>query len=144
MRFAVDTNLLVYAEGEGDAGRCQQARACLAQLPPAEVLLPTQVLGELYNVLTRRCKRSAEPTRRAVLEWAALYAVGDSAWPALVAAMELNAAHQTSIWDALILSVASQHRCRVLLSEDLQHGFTWGGVTVVNPILHPAHPLLAP
>jgi predicted nucleic acid-binding protein len=29
------------------------------------------------------------------------------------------------------------------MSEDLQHGFTWGGVTIVNPLLDPAHPLLA-
>ena len=143
MRIAADTNLLVYAEGEGDEPRCKQARALFARLPPAEVLLPAQVLGELYNVLTRRYRRSAERTRSAVLEWASLYAVRDSTWSALRAAMELNSAHEISIWDALILSVASEQRCRVLISEDLRHGFTWGGVTVVNPLLDPAHPLLA-
>jgi len=143
MRIAVDTNLLVYAEGEGDEPRCKQAQALFARLPPAEVLLPVQVLGELYNVLTRRFRRGADRTRSAVLEWASLYAVRDSTWTALRTAMELNSAHEMPIWDALILSVASEHRCRVLMSEDLQHGFTWGGVTIVNPLLDPAHPLLA-
>jgi hypothetical protein len=28
------------------------------------------------------------------------------------------------------------------LSEDLQEGFTWGGVTVINPFASPQHPLL--
>jgi hypothetical protein len=28
-------------------------------------------------------------------------------------------------------------------SEDLQEGFTWGGVTVVNPFAAAVHPLLA-
>jgi hypothetical protein len=28
------------------------------------------------------------------------------------------------------------------LSEDLQHGFTWGGVTIVNPFVSPRHELL--
>ena len=28
--------------------------------------------------------------------------------------------------------------------EDIQHGFTWRGVTVVNPYQIPCHPLLSP
>ena len=31
---------------------------------------------------------------------------------------------------------------RLLLSEDLGEGFTWGGVTVVNPFTSPRHALL--
>jgi len=46
------------------------------------------------------------------------------------------------VWDALILSVAAENRCRLLLSEDLQDGFTWRGVTVANPFAMPLHPLL--
>jgi predicted nucleic acid-binding protein len=40
------------------------------------------------------------------------------------------------------LSAASQAGCRLLLSEDLQEGFTWAGVTVVNPFSSPRHALL--
>ena len=50
--------------------------------------------------------------------------------------------HHFGIWDATILSAASQTGCRLLLSEDLQDGFTWGGVTVVNPFASPRHALL--
>ena len=32
---------------------------------------------------------------------------------------------------------------RLLLSEDLQDGFTWRGVTVANPFSASPHPLLA-
>ena len=62
---------------------------------------------------------------------------------ALQSALDLSTAHQLSIWDGLILSVAAEQRCRVLLSEDLQHGFTWRGTTVIDPFKHPAHDLLA-
>lgn len=41
-----------------------------------------------------------------------------------------------------MLSVAAESRCRMLLSEDLRHGFTWRGVTVVNPFSEPRDPLL--
>jgi predicted nucleic acid-binding protein len=60
----------------------------------------------------------------------------------MLAAADLATDHQLSIWDAIILSAASQAGCRLLLSEDLQDGFTWGGVTVVNPFSAPRHLLL--
>ena len=47
--------------------------------------------------------------------------------------MDIAADHRLQIWDALILSVAAENGSRLLLSEDLQDGFTWHGVTVVNP-----------
>ena len=60
----------------------------------------------------------------------------------VLAAADLAADHQLGIWDAVILSAASQSGCRLLLSEDLQEGFTWAGVTVVNPFASPRHALL--
>ena len=60
----------------------------------------------------------------------------------MLAAIDLATDHQLGVWDAVILSAASQSGCRLLLSEDLQHGFTWGGVTVVDPFASSPHPLL--
>ena len=139
---AIDTNVLVYAEGEGDLARCTAAREMLAKLSAGSVMLPCQVLGELHRVLTRRGKRSAQQAREAVLGWADAFDVRDSSWPAMQAAMDLQADHQFQIWDALVLAVTAEHRCRILLSEDMQHGFTWRGVTIVNPFAEQSHPLL--
>ena len=47
--------------------------------------------------------------------------------------MELATSHQLSLWDAIMLAAAAQAGCRLLLSEDMQDGFTWRGVTVRNP-----------
>ncbi len=47
-----------------------------------------------------------------------------------------------SIWDAIVLATAAEAGCRMLLSEDMQHGFTWSGVTIVNPLVTPSHWLL--
>jgi predicted nucleic acid-binding protein len=38
--------------------------------------------------------------------------------------------------------VAADADCRLVLSEDLQEGFTWRGVTVTNPFGAERHPLL--
>ena len=133
MRVALDTNVLAYAEGLGDEVRCNQALRLVQTLPSRDVLLPAQTLGELSRVLTRKAGMSAVEARAAVLGWADSFPVADSTWFAFQAALDLTAEHQLPIWDALILSVAADGRCRALLSEDFQDGFIWRGVTVVNP-----------
>ena len=142
MRVALDTNILAYAEGVGDDARCTAAIALMEQLPAEGVLLPAQALGELYRVMTGKAKRDAAAAREAILGWADSFEVVDSTWAAFQSALDLSVDHGLQIWDALILSVAAESRCRLLLSEDLQPGFTWRGVTVVNPFVTPHAPLL--
>lgn len=142
MLVALDTNILACAEGLGDATRCAAARLLVAQLPSDAVVLPAQTLGELARVLVGKAKQAPAVARAAVLGWSDSFEVLDSTWPAFAAALDLNVDHQVPMWDALVLSVAAEARCRLLLSEDFQNGFTWRGVTVVNPFSSPVSPLL--
>lgn len=142
MDIALDTNVLAYAEGVGDARRQALALEMIERLPAARVRLPAQVLGELVRVLYGKAGRTRAEARQAAMDWADGFAVLDSTWPAMLGALDLCVDHQLQLWDALILSVASDAGCRLLLSEDLQHGFTWRGTTVVNPFLVPAPALL--
>ena len=142
MRAALDTNILAYAEGVGDKERCATAIKLIEQLPGQLILLPAQTLGELSRVLTGKAKRSPEATRDAILGWADSFEVADSTWPAFQSAFDLTVDHGLPIWDALIMAVAAENRCRLLLSEDFQDGFTWRGVTVVNPFADQRSPLL--
>lgn len=142
-RIALDTNVLACAEGVGDARRCSAARKLIARLPGTLVVIPAQVLGELHRVLVGKAGRAPAEARTAILGWADAFDVADSTFGAMRAALDLAADHQMPIWDALILSVAADQQCRLLLSEDFQHGFTWRGVTVLNPFQTPLHPLLA-
>jgi predicted nucleic acid-binding protein len=144
MRVALDTNILVYAEGFGDSGRRDGALSLLERLPAEQLLIPAQVLGELCRVMTGKAGRSPEVARSLVLQWADSFVVADTTWAAMQAALDLTVDHGLRIWDALILAVTAENHCRLLLSEDLHPGFTWRGVTVVNPYLLPHHPLLAP
>ncbi len=49
-------------------------------------------------------------------------------------AADLATDHQLGIWDAVVLSAAAEARCCLLLSEDMQEGFTWKGVSIENPL----------
>ena len=142
VRIALDTNVMAYAEGVGDAKRCRAARNLVARLPGHLVVIPAQTLGELHRVLVGKAGNAPAKARAAILSWADAFDVADSTFEALRAALDLAADHGMPIWDALILSVAADQKCRLLLSEDFQHGFTWRGVTVLNPFRTPQHALL--
>ena len=142
MRVAIDTNVLAYAEGVGDAEQCGVAIGLIERLPESAVVLPAQVLGELMLVLTRKAGRTREAAREAVLGWADSFDVIDSTWTSFQSAFDLSVTHEFRMWDALVMAVAAENRCRIVLSEDLQHGFTWRGVTIANPFLPDQSPLL--
>ncbi len=142
MRVALDTNILAYAEGVNGAGPKRAALDLLGKLPATGVVVPVQALGELFYVLVRKAARTPARARSAVLSWSDAFAVVETSSVVLFSAVDLAADHKLSIWDAVILSAAAEGSCRLLLSEDLQDGFTWNGVTVTNPFAARIHPLL--
>jgi predicted nucleic acid-binding protein len=142
VRVALDTNVLAYAEGVNGSERRDAALALVRRLPQAAAVIPVQALGELFNVLVRKGRKSRREARDALMSWRDAFPVVATSTEVMLAAADLAADHQLGIWDAVILSTASQWGCRLLLSEDLQEGFTWAGVTVVNPFSSPQHALL--
>jgi predicted nucleic acid-binding protein len=142
MKVALDTNVLAYAEGVNGVERRDAALDLLGRLLRETTVIPVQVLGELFHVLVRKAGKSRSQARDALLSWRDAYPVVETAPEIMMTAADLATDHQFGIWDAVVLSAASQARCRLLLSEDLQEGFTWGGVTVVNPFASPRHALL--
>jgi predicted nucleic acid-binding protein len=142
VRVALDTNVLAYAEGIDGAERRDAAIALIRRLPQEATVVPAQVLGELFNVLVRKAGKSRSDARDALLGWRDASPVVETSAEVMLAAADLATDHQLGIWDAVILAAASRSGCRLLLSEDLQEGFTWAGVTVVNPFASPQHALL--
>ena len=133
MRLALDTNILVYAEGVNTVEQQTRAEYLLAGLADDEVLIPAQVLAELFAVLSRRLSISSATARTRVLGWSGNYSVIGTSRSVLEGAMELTGRHRIAFWDAIVLASAAEAGCRQLLSEDMQAGFTWRGVTIRNP-----------
>jgi predicted nucleic acid-binding protein len=143
VRLALDTNVLAYAEGVNGAAMRKSALHILRKLPEGTTLLPVQVLGELFQLLTRKAGRSPERARTAILSWQDAFPLIETSATVLLMAIDLSVRHHLHIWDAVVLSAAAAAGCRMLLSEDMQSGFTWNGVTVINPFTEPRHALLA-
>ena len=143
LTVALDTNVLACAENTNGAEMRDLALDLLERLPVEQTLIPVQVLGELFAVLVRKARRSRTHAREAVLHWGDSFPLIETSSDVILMALELTITHQFGWWDAVIMSAAGDSGCRLLLSEDLQDGFTWNGVTVVNPFAAKRHPILA-
>lgn len=142
MKVALDTNVLAYAEGTNGQAMKDAALQLIQRPPPGSIVVPVQALGELFNVLVLKAKRPSSSARGAILSWRDAFPVVDTSSEVMVSAADLAADHNFRIWDAVMLAAAAEAGCRLLLSEDLQDGFTWRGVTVTNPFSSTKHVLL--
>lgn len=133
-RVFLDTNLLAY---QFDRSEPEKREAALDAVRGADhsFIVSTQVLLELYVVLTRKLRPPLphDEASDAIDALARLPVV--SADDFLVRrAVATVAAHQLSVWDAMIIEAAAQAGCEEVWTEDLAAGSTIRGVSVVNPL----------
>ena len=142
MKPFLDTNVLIYAVVAEDSHKQLVAQGLLAQTGMARPTLSTQILGEAYNVLTRKKRWAPAEALAAVRLFASLRLVVPSAETVLLG-LELAAQHGLSGWDAMVVQAALQGDCDTLFSEDLQAG-RFGNLEVVNPFKLRAHEPVPP
>lgn len=134
-RFALDSNILIYAEGAQDASKRDIAIALVNRLGPGHVHLPLQAVGETLRWLITRGRLDRREAVDRIEGWRERCAILPMTSEAFGQAVDLIRIHGFHVWDAVILAACAEAEIDVLLSEDMQHGFTWRGVTVVNPFL---------
>ncbi len=133
MRAALDSTVMIYAEGLIDDPRNAMAQDLLLSLPGESLLIPLQAAAETLRWLIRKAKLPPSEAARSVARWTSHYAVQPTDRAVLEGALELVAKHKLQVFDAIILAAAAEARASLLLSEDMHEGFRWRGVTVVNP-----------
>ncbi len=134
-RTFLDTNILLYAE-DGDAGvkRLEAQRRIDSLLKAGAAVVSTQVLQEFFVRATAKLGLSVKGARERVEMYARLDVV--LLQPDLIlSAIDLHRLHTLSFWDAMIVRAANLGGCSRLLTEDLQHGRKFDGVTIENPFI---------
>lgn len=142
MRVAFDTNFLIYLESRLGEPRGEIARNLLGRIPDSSITVPSQVLGEFVRVSVFKQKRPIPEVRHRLQQWIDGYAVVATTPQIVIQAVDLVETRSISLWDAIVVASAAGAGCRILLSEDMQEGFSWSGVTIVNPFAVPHDPLL--
>jgi predicted nucleic acid-binding protein len=129
----VDSNILFYAHDRNSGDRHKRAEELMTELwNSGQGVLSTQVLQEFCVNIRRKANVTAETARLLVhdfLKWKVVVNTGES----VLGALEIEARHQISFWDALIVYAAQVGEAQVLYSEDLNDGQMYGSVRAVNP-----------
>jgi predicted nucleic acid-binding protein len=135
-RSFLDTNIIVYLFDERAPAKRLIAGKLMQGFVDEQIVpvVSTQVLEEAYSTITRKL-RVDHATALAALQRMekASFTVEPIDVPLIWRAATRSADDKLSFWDALIVESASAAQCSVLYSEDLQHGRTFGNVTVRNP-----------
>jgi len=134
-RTFLDSNILVYAEDSAAPVKQKKAIDLIVEHGSKRTgVVSLQVLGEYFFAATR--KIHLDPgTARSQVEFYSRFHLVEPTVSDVLAAIDLHRLHRFSYWDSLILQCAIRSGCRVLLSEDMQHGQEFNGVKIVNPFL---------
>jgi predicted nucleic acid-binding protein len=134
-RFSLDANVLVYAADARAGQRHTRALHILVSAARRDCVLTLQALGEFFHAATRKRivpRRNAAEQVRDLLEIFRTVAADGAAFRA---ALDWAERGTRSFWDGVLIATLASAGCEVLLSEDMQGGVRFGGVTVLDPFV---------
>lgn len=100
-----------------------------------EVVLSTQVLGEIFNVLSKKYKKQPQEIISKLDEITDTVTVVPITLKTIKINWELAKENNYSYYDRLILASAIENNCNILYSEDLHNNHVVEDVKIVNPYL---------
>ena len=128
-----DTNIFVYADDSSNPVRRQKAVALIEEYVQSKsLIISLQIIQEYYAAATRKLQVDPE-LAQAKVELMAQMRVVRLQERDIISAIELHRLHKLPFWDAMVVHAARLGGARVLFSEDLDHGRSWGGLTVISP-----------
>jgi predicted nucleic acid-binding protein len=140
--ISLDANILVYA-ADLDAGeRRARAREIVRRTSDSHGGLTEQSLFEFFHASTRKGKTTHADAAMTIRDLLQSFVLLLPPRTVVEDTLALQARHGISVWDARIIAVCAAHGCDYLLSEDLQDGAQYGGVTVINPFNAANAPLI--
>jgi predicted nucleic acid-binding protein len=140
-KFFLDTNIFVYSFDREAAAKSRRATELIrAALKTQKGITSYQVVQEFFNVALQRFTKpmKAEDAERYFSTvFRPLLGIHSSS-ALYLEAIHLQGRYRLSWYDSLIVAAAIQAECRVLITEDLQHGQRFGDLQIENPFLTPS------
>ena len=140
MRFAIDSNILVYAFIRDDHRKHKIASDIMVRAMLLDAVVAAQTVGEFLNAIRRKHPKFFEQAIEQAKRWnKTLNIVGTSRSDVLTGA-EFASQHKLQLWDSIIWKVARSAHAVLFLTEDLQDRLSLEGMKVLNPF-EPANEL---
>ena len=117
-KIFIDTNLWIYLYSKNEKADIVKE---LISANFENIIVSTQVLTELYNVLTKKKLKSKTESKEIVSEIIENFFIFLVDTEIVKKAIEISITYGYSYYDSQIITTAFQNNCKYLYSEDLQH-----------------------
>lgn len=129
-----DSNILLYSGDTKDPKKQTKAREIIKLASKQKNgVISTQVLQEFCSVEIKKFERDPLIIQKTIKNWQYDFDVILIRPDIIEDAIEVGAIYQFSFYDSLIISSALAARCSILMTEDMHHGQTIQGLTIINP-----------
>ena len=129
----IDSNVLVYAVDIRDARKQQIAKSIvMGARNSSDYVISSQVLNEFSNVAINKLKKTRQEARCFVELFMEINSVAvRPEWT--LRAIDIMGQHGLQFYDSLLLAAAESAGCDEILTEDLNDGQVYCGITAINP-----------
>ena len=132
-KIFIDTNILVYALDNRDNDKMNKARNILRKvIYENKPVISTQVINEFYVAATRKLNIDKTLIKTIVHNFKNMEII-TSDLQLTENAINISIESQISFWDSLIIATAEKANCKLIISEDLNSGQTYQGISLINP-----------
>ena len=130
----VDSNIWLYAliQNLTDQEKNLKAKACIVEAN--DIIVSTQVVNEVCINLMRKANKDNAYIEQFLSDFLATYTVLPQTKEDILQAASLRKDYHFSYWDSLIVASALSSHCKILYSEDMQHGLNvYQQIQICNP-----------
>jgi len=101
-----------------------------------DIIISTQVLGEVFNVLIKKGLKEKVQAKDIILNLSEHFEVVGVLVKTVMKAIDISIRYRFSYWDSLIVASALESDCSILFTEDMQHGqVIENTLTIKNPFI---------
>ena len=137
-RIFIDTNVFAYFFDQQDRRKNKLARSAVGGfLNSNQAVISYQVVQEFANVALRKFRPVLPPSEVQAFLDKILWPICEVLPDAGLYSEALSVVRETGLtfYDSLIIAAAAQAECKVLMTEDLQHGRKIRGVEIRSPFI---------
>lgn len=134
-KIFIDSNIFIYAilEGSSNNEKRTQTINLLDELAEKSVITSTQVLGEIFNTLSRKYKVDKTELVKKLEILSETVSIKGINQDTVKKCWDIVKTSNYSYYDSLIVATAIQNECSIFYTEDMQDGHVIEGLRIVNP-----------
>jgi len=139
-KYFLDTNILVYSFDSGEPAKLSRSQQLIHEgLKNGRAVISYQVAQEFTSVARKKFAAALTFEDLEAYWRTTLYPLllVHSSFPLFERALDVCRREKLSWYDSLVIAAAIQGACKVLYSEDFQHGRRFGDLVIANPFIEP-------